>query len=416
MNDFFKNVKALIFGVGVSKFVGILTIPLLTRLYTPEEFGILSLFNSITLIIVPFMTLRYVIAIPLPKNNQSAISILTLCLAISLISFTLLTFLAIMIDNLSVQYFEILGNYIYLLPIAAMLISSFEIVSYWLTRNEKFKVLSKCNIIQGVSGALAKILFSIIPITGFGLVIGQIVQQSNGLLTGLKSSEELRLRYVKKVKYRNVKKIFYYYSDIPKFRLISQIMLLLSMQMPIFSFSGMYNVDIVGQLSLATMLLTLPISLIGNSTGQVYYSKVSKIGKKNPEEILKLTINLTKRLFIFSVPIAFLVYILSPYAFRFAFGYEWALSGEIASILSIILVPQFLSSPIINSFNVFGKQKLSMMLNIYRAIFLIVIFYFCNILQLEAIETMKIYSYFSCFYYVFVIFLVFRVINNEIIN
>ncbi|KKA44114.1 lipopolysaccharide biosynthesis protein [Salinivibrio sp. KP-1] len=408
MNEFLKNVKTLILGSTLSKLIGIAAIPILTRLYSPEEFGVLSLYNSITLLIVPFMTLRYVVAIPLPKKDITSIHILWLCLYLSLgvsVVFFLILFL---LKNLGVEYIRPLGNYAYLIPISAFLVSYLEVATYWLSRKESYRLISKFSVIQSIGGGVVKLSLSLVPISAFGLILGQMVQQFFFLPFFFGRRKKT------KVMKKNIIKLLFIFSDFAKYRLPAHLMLVLSLQMPILAFSAMYDEDIVGQLSLATMLLTLPVTLVSNSVGKVYYSKVSSIGSNKPDEIYELTRRLTINLAKLSFPCTVLVYCFSPYLFTLFLGEDWMAAGKMASVMSVMLLFQFLSSPILNAFNIFKKQKIVLALNIVRVSLLVSLFAVCHRNNLTPMSTVSIFSATSSFYYLLVLCVIFRVIKNEV--
>src|SRR5690625_6821617 len=62
----------LLMGSGFSKLIGVAVIPILTRVYSPEEYGVMAVYVSFVAILSPMLTLRYIQAIPLPKKNLAA--------------------------------------------------------------------------------------------------------------------------------------------------------------------------------------------------------------------------------------------------------------------------------------------------------------------------------------------------------
>ena len=47
-SDFIKNILELATGTSIAQFIPILISPILTRIYTPEDFGLFALFIAIT--------------------------------------------------------------------------------------------------------------------------------------------------------------------------------------------------------------------------------------------------------------------------------------------------------------------------------------------------------------------------------
>src|SRR5690625_2843667 len=73
-----KNMAKLASGDGISRVIGIATMPIITRIYLPEHLGVLSVFVAIVAIIAPIATFRYSLAIPLPESAVMAVNIVGL--------------------------------------------------------------------------------------------------------------------------------------------------------------------------------------------------------------------------------------------------------------------------------------------------------------------------------------------------
>ena len=63
-------------GTVLAQALGILAMPIITRLFAPDVFGLAAVFSSITAIIGVVACLRYEIAIMLPENHAEAVNIL----------------------------------------------------------------------------------------------------------------------------------------------------------------------------------------------------------------------------------------------------------------------------------------------------------------------------------------------------
>ena len=63
----------------MSQILGILLTPILTRMYSPDAFGLAALFGSIVMIPSVFATMGYNGAIILPKSNATANNLVLVC-------------------------------------------------------------------------------------------------------------------------------------------------------------------------------------------------------------------------------------------------------------------------------------------------------------------------------------------------
>ena len=182
------------------------------------------------------------------------------------------------------------------------------------------------------------------------------------------------------------------FADFPKYRLSSQFLLIVSTKAPLLYFAWHFGPETTGQLGLALTMIALPMTLFGQTTAQAYYAEIAKIGKKNPEKIYNITKNITKKLFLVSIPPFLILLIGGPWLFQFVFGEIWREAGVFASILAIYLLSQFVDSPIVNALNVFEKQGYFLQINIVRCVIILVVFFLSFVFKFSTINTLMTYS------------------------
>ena len=77
--SFAGNVTVMLAGTVAGQTVSILLSPVLTRLFTPAEFGNLSVYNSILMLFATVATLGFELAIPICLNDRDCANLLALC-------------------------------------------------------------------------------------------------------------------------------------------------------------------------------------------------------------------------------------------------------------------------------------------------------------------------------------------------
>ncbi len=130
-------------GTVAAKAIGVLTVPVITRLYLPEHFGVLAVFTAITALLVPFGTLLYSMAIPLPKQDGLATNLAVLC-GMCLLAMSALTFFVFWITApalLGLLSMEEMLPYWWLLPLAIAGAGMYEFLSNWAVGKKAFKPL-----------------------------------------------------------------------------------------------------------------------------------------------------------------------------------------------------------------------------------------------------------------------------------
>lgn len=330
-------------GMGLGKVIALAAMPLLTRLYEPSHFAELSLYSSIITLLSPLISLRLLLGIPSAKNDDTANVILRLSMLVSLIFSIVLMVFVITLHDYIPEYLNPLGFAIYILPVSILLASLIESLSMYATRQHKFRTLAKVSVYRSTSETFFKI--SLQPIASFGLIYGQLAQQITGFIYLLKN------QYADFGKYKNVnhsirlKDTFYSLLPLVKYRIVAQALVSLSMTMPIFFTTYFYSKEDLGQLSLAITAIALPVNLLSGGMSRVILAEVSSVSSSNVVEKQSSVNKLVAKTFAIGFLPALLLYIWGGDFFTIVFGMSWRQAGEIASILSIIMLCEICFSP-----------------------------------------------------------------------
>ena len=75
-SEFSKNVLTLMTGTTIAQTIPVAISPILTRIYTPEDFGIFAIYLAITAILGNIVSGRYELAIMIPKKDEDAINLI----------------------------------------------------------------------------------------------------------------------------------------------------------------------------------------------------------------------------------------------------------------------------------------------------------------------------------------------------
>ena len=171
-------------GSGMARVVGVLTIPLLTRIYSPEEFGLLAVFNAFLLLLLPLGTLRYVVALPLPRSDRAAMNLLALCAIVAGAATVILAsgFAAFADAIFPVFSAERLTGYWWLVAVGFLAVSTYEILTSWATRKKAFRAVSRTQVTQALLGAGLKVGLGLLGLKPLGLLVGQVAQQAGGVV------------------------------------------------------------------------------------------------------------------------------------------------------------------------------------------------------------------------------------------
>lgn len=412
----FKGMLTLLVGAGLARVVGLLSIPVLARIYSPEDYGVLALYTSFVNILVPVMTLRYVQAIPLPKTDEMAFNLFSLCFKLILFFTIAVAAVLVMFGESIMLWFnmEALLPWRWLIVLGATGAALYELFSLWATRKRQYKTISRTQFTQSLIGNLVKIGLGLLAFKPSGMLVGQFLSQSVGVTSFVKAAKKDFKYYFPKVERNKENFVAQYYQGFVWFRFPSHLLMAISLQAPVLMVATLYDSNITGQVSFAIMALSLPVTLIGMAMSSAYYAEVARIGKNNPVKIKSITFDIQKKLFAIAIPISLVIYLFAEAIFVFIFGEEWRNAGIFASILTPFLLFRFTSSPLDQVFNVIGSQAIYLVVNGLRVIGFVVLYFISQKLKLPVEVHITILSWLLTVHYVFVTFLVMYFINRSI--
>jgi O-antigen/teichoic acid export membrane protein len=353
-SEFNSNVLTLMTGTTIAQAIPIAITPILTRLYTPEDFGTYALFIAITSIFANVISGRYELAIMLPQKNEEVINIFALGLIITFInSLALLMFLLIFNDYLANSLDnEEVSKWLFFIPISIFLSGLWNLIRYLNIKKKQYKHLANLTIVKSIVLALVQISIGLVKSGPTGLVSGHIISQ---LFANLK----LFLYIIKNKVLISGKKIIYLakkYQKFPKYGVPAAFSDTAAQQLPLILLPKLFGLDTSGFFFLTSKVIAVPSASIGGAIGEVFFQELSK--KKNMKlKCWPLFINTVKKLFFIGLPFAFFIALFGPYLFQFVFGEQWKISGVIARYLAITFLFTFVVSTVSSVFLFSGDIK-----------------------------------------------------------
>ncbi len=369
----FKGMATIATGAMIGKAIGFVALPVLTRLFDPASFGVLAIFNSICAFLMPLVTLRYVVAVPLPKSDAMAMNVVSLTAFIS-IAMTALIALALWVGGpllFSALNIEAIAPYWWVIVLALIASVIYETLSTWATRKRSYRLIAQTTAIQSASGAVTKIALGLLSFGPIGLVIGQIVNQSGGIGSFIKRFWADFRANIGAVSMKRMQLAASAYRGFPTYRLPSQFVLIFAQQAPIIFVAAFYGAAVAGQLAIARILVSLPVDLLSTGMTKAAYGELANIGKRRPEQVRLILRTLTSRLAIVSVSVAAAIFVLAPSVLPIVLGAEWREAGFFASALSIYLVATMIAVPMTAFVNILGRQGEFLIWNSIRAVLIV---------------------------------------------
>ncbi|RLZ07474.1 hypothetical protein EAH57_13000 [Acinetobacter sp. 2JN-4] len=408
-NSFAKNVITLLTGTVVAQALPIAVMPILTRLYSPSDFGVLAVFVAIITILGVIANARYELAIVLPEEDEDAVNLVALGLLIALVLF----FISLVIVVLFGSYIAGWIGYtdfwwLYLIPFSLLFSGLYNVLSYYNIRIKAYKDISLSNVYKGIVLAASQILLGILSFNKVGLIVGQFLSQFFSNFRLLKNIWGKRKLVTVELIKSNAKR----YIDFPKYSVWGVFANSLSVNLIQLIMPILYSLTILGFYSVVQKLLGMPTSLIGNSIGQVYFQEANKEKKEknNCKSIFERTL---KKLTLISIVLFVPLYFLCEFLFGFFLGREWSGVYQYAQILIPMFAIRFVAISLSNTTNIFERQKLALLCQLLLLVINLLVIGFALVYHMEIFSFLKLLAFSLSIYYIALLYVLYCVSRGE---
>lgn len=371
LGSFFKNVAVLMSGTAIAQALAFAVAPILSRLYTPEAFGVFGLFIAVCGILTVVASGKYELAILLPKKDEDAVNILLLSIGV-VVLISIISLIIIGIFSYDIAYIldsPELAPLLWMVPITVFFTGLYNTFNYWTTRRKQFKRLSISRVVQSIGKEGTQLIAGIVSnLQGAGLILGQIIGQVGSAVTLIAQTYRQDYFLIKKSFSKvRIKELAIKHSDFPKYNAPQDFLNSVSKNIPAILLAFYFNPAIVGFFWFTHRILLAPNHLIGNSVRQVFYQRANELVNEG-SSVLTIYLKATKSLAILGLIPLILVLVAGPSLFSFIFGHEWLEAGRYAQWLILWWFFLFINPPSVMMIPILNKQKFHLYIGIFSLV------------------------------------------------
>lgn len=362
-SDVVRNTTKLLSANVLAQVVGLLIYPVLTRLYSQDDFGLLTLFVSMGGVLALVGTAEYQYSIVLPQDEKTAVGAWHMG-GIILCCVSLLVTLSIPFAPQIADLFEAssLTRWYWALPLYVFLMGLWSLLNYWYNRHKQFGKIGSYQVTQSLVGAGSKAGCGAAGFTSGGLIVSAVLAPLTAIglniLTSLRSLIPLRT-FDKNATLEAART----YRNFPCFSLPRALVNNVSGNLGVWLLTPAFGLTSVGFFGMAITLAFRPLNVICNSIYQVLYQRTSERVQQH-ESIRHIFRQLLSKTALI-VGVAFLVlYFILPTLCGWLLSDGWEETGELIRLFLPWLFFSMLVAPICFLADVFGKQKIGLLFEI----------------------------------------------------
>ncbi|SFB95883.1 lipopolysaccharide biosynthesis protein [Pseudoalteromonas denitrificans] len=391
--SFIKNTSKLLAGNAIGQLIGIIAIPIITRLYSVEVYGEFSSLLAISLILATLSTLSLHLAILIPKSEAEASKIFKLSLSLTYIFCLFISIVLYFFNEQVVSLLNIKSNslIVYSIPVLVLLQSLYVTITYLGVRVKVFGQVSTSKVIEGISDRGIAILsgFSGFVFVG-NLILARVASSVLAIMYLLPTLK--RFQGYKKTAISNgfivTKYKRYLQYNTPSMLLINSML-----QLPVIIIAAYFSSVAAGLFAIANRLVNIPVTALGSAISKTFMQKIAE--DKANDDMGKIKKNTDV---FFTILVAFLLIPFSVLAvigdsfFVIALGEKWADAGVLASFLSYFAMTTLLVQAFGGLFDVMNKQYIRLIFHVVNFIVRIGTLLLCIYLDYELAKTVLIYA------------------------
>lgn len=351
---------------GLGQIVVLASTPILSRIYSPEEFAVFSVFSALSAVLMVLPALRLELRVPIDKEEEKArrtAMVALQCTMVFAVVGSLLLGTVLIFCAEALRAWEASG-WLWLLPVSAASTAAIAVLNQWAIRSQEYNAISVRNISRNATMVLIQLALGLFWDSAAGLLLGFVFANLIATATMCRS---LRIKIGDLFVRHNALGLLSELRSFSTKMVFSGFLNLAGMQLPIVFFALYFSTSETGQLGMAQRVLSLPITIVGLAIGQVFlghFAAAFRDGSGGRRIFLSSTV----RLLFVAAAISVTTVFLGPVLIPWLLGAAWSQSGQFAAILALGVAAQLIASPLSQVLIVLGRLKLQIAWDIGRLV------------------------------------------------
>jgi O-antigen/teichoic acid export membrane protein len=360
-------------GTAMAQALLVVASPLLTRIYTPADFGVLGVYLSIVSVLVIIASLRLEMALPIPTEAGEADALLAVCLLLVAGTCMLSALLIWICQDRILRWMgaPALGPYLWLIPVSILGAGLYQVFNCWAIRKQGFARIARTKITQGVTQILVQVAGGLCLPGPIGLLVGDAVGRSNGSRTLAMLDWKNDWAALRLVTWRRMWQATVRYRAFPLVFSGAALMNTVNLRLPSLLLAIYFGPAVAGCFVLAQRVFGIPSTVLGESVTQVYFAEFAGIPRSDSRAMMALFKGTIKRMFLMGLPIMILASVSGWVLFPMVFGRAWKDAGIYLVAISPMALAQLTSACVSSTLVVLERQDLTFYREVLRSVLLL---------------------------------------------
>ena len=345
-------------GTAVGQVLALASAPVLSRLFTPSDMGVLTIVTALAALMATIAALRLELAVPLPELERDARSLVAAGLISALLTAILGTALVAAYGDWATRAFRNpeLETWLWFAPSIAAIMASYLVLNQLAVRQLRYGAVGRRNLLSSLTTVTTQLVAGAAGIRPGGLVLGLATGQIVGAFSLLLGSRSQHGGGRSAYSFRSILVVVRRFRSFPLLLAPAGLLNALGLQLPLLLFAYYYGSAAAGWFGLTQRVLALPVMLIGQAVAQVYLGELTRDVRARGHRASQLFMRTSIRLAALALIGTTALLAFGPWLFGTAFGPDWRPSGDYARALALALGAQLVASPLSQTLIVLGHQ------------------------------------------------------------
>ncbi|MDR3671655.1 MAG: oligosaccharide flippase family protein [Holophaga sp.] len=356
-------------GTAVAQGLLVLASPVLTRLYSPADFGVLVVYISLLAMLVILASLRYEYALPIPEDDGEATDLLAVCMLLVTATTTLSSLLLYVLRGRILGWLGVpgLGPFLWLVPVSIFGVGFYQVFNCWAIRKGGYRRIARTKVTQSVTQLALQVGVGAVVKGPFGLLLGHAVGRSNGTRTLAMLDWRNDWARLKQVRWAGMWRAMVRFRRFPVIASGTALMNAFNLRMPALLLAIYFGPAVAGWFALAQRVFALPSSVIGESVAQVYFGEVAATVNRDAGGLMVLFRGTIRRMFLLGLPLMLLAMAAGGFLFPLIFGRDWREAGIFVVAIGPMALAQFTAACADSTLVVLERQDLALYRELVRS-------------------------------------------------
>ncbi len=358
-------VVTLLSGTAVTLVLSYLALPVLTRLFADEAFGVSDYFVTIVSVLAAFAALRYEDAVMLPGSDKKANAILWLAGVLSIGVAALVAVAALWSEEIAALLgLPEIAPWLWLVAPVLLLIRFGRLAEAWLTRKRAFRTITGAEAANKIGILASRIGLGAATNLGAGGLIGGFIagQAAWAAWFGTALLRRFEAASAWRPSMRELRSVARRYRRFPLYATPSSLLNAVLGRLPVLLLPVYFGWDETGLYGRAFAALAIPLSFIGTAVAQVFFVDGARAWREN--RLAGFTKNVHARLVMVGMFPCLLLVAAGPELFAFAFGADWRIAGVYEQYLAGWFFISAVASPLTRLFDILELQRAELAISI----------------------------------------------------